>query len=478
MIREDDGTPARVTAVGAGKLDVAGALRTTITVDPATLSFGVLRPGTLPLARQLRVTNLGSSTASLTLAISRRDNDPNTTLTVSPSSLNLNAGQTATVNVQLSGTLPSAGAYEGAIHIQGGTVNVRVPFLYSVSDGIPFHAYALLGNGFVGYPGQRPVVGRFLILRLLDRYGVPLQGIPVTFRAALGGGSIQAADAWTDRLGIAAAIPILGPELGPQRFVADAGGLRVEFRGLARLRPAINTNGVVDAASQEPATFERGVAPGSYITIYGQALSDARKVFFTPYLPLALAGVSVSFDAPAAGISLPGRLHFVDPNQINVQVPWELEGLNSVRIKVSVGDLSSAVYTLPLARHSPAFFENFEGSARLAAALDENFRVIGSTNPAARGRVVQFFLNGLGPVTNRPPTGEITPADPLPLTVDRPTVLIGSRPAQVEYSGLAPYLVGVYQINARVPADVPSGLQPVTVTIGGVTSKPTNLPVR
>lgn len=478
VIREEDGAPARVTAVGAGKLDVARAVATTVTVDPATLSFGVLRSGTLPLTRQLRVTNLGSSTASLTLTVSRRDNDPNTTLSLSPSSLNLSAGQTAAVNVQLAGTLPSPGAYEGAVTIQGGTVNLRVPFLYLVSDGIPYNAYALLGGSFLGFPGQRPVVGRFLALRLLDRYGVPLQGVPVTFRSTLGGGTIQAADPQTDRLGIAAAIPILGPQLGSQQFVADAGGLRVEFNGRARMRPAVNTNGVVNAASQEPATFERGAAPGSYITIYGQALSDARQVFFTPYLPLALAGVSVSFDAPAAGLSLPGRLHFVDPNQINVQVPWELEGLNSVRIKVSVGDLSSAVYTLPLARYSPAFFEYLEGSRLLAAALDESYRVIGSANPALRGRIVQFFLNGLGPVTNRPPTGEITPDNPLPQTADQPAVLIGGRPAQVEYSGMAPRLVGVYQINARVPMDVPSGIHPVTVTIGGVASKATNLPVQ
>lgn len=476
-IREDDGTPARVTAVGAGKLDVAGAVRTTVTVEPATLSFGVLRSGTLPLTQQLRVTNVGSSTAALTLAVTRRDNDPNTTMSLSPASLNLAAGQTATVNVQLAGTLPAPGTYEGAITVQGGAVGLRVPFLYVVSDGIPFNAYALLGSGFLGYPNQRPIVGRFLALRLLDRFGVPLQGVPVTFRATLGGGSIEAADTATDRLGIAAAIPLLGPQLGAQQFVADAGGVRVEFNGLARLQPAINTNGVVNAASQEPATPERGAAPGSYITIYGQALSDARRVFFTPYLPLALAGVSVSFDAPAAGISLPGRLHFVDPNQINVQVPWELEGLNSVRMKVSVGDLSSAVYTLPLARHSPAFFEYLEGSRLLAAALDENFRVIGTSNPVARGRVVQFFLNGLGPVTDRPATGEITPTNPLPRTVDQPTVLIAGRPAQVEYSGMAPSLVGVYQINARVPADAPSGILPVTVTIGGVTSKATSLPV-
>jgi uncharacterized protein (TIGR03437 family) len=48
--------------------------------------------------------------------------------------------------------------------------------------------------------------------------------------------------------------------------------------------------------------------------------------------------------------------------------------------------------------------------------------------------------------------------------------MIGNQQAAVSYSGLAPGLIG-YQVNASVPSGISAGLQPITITIGGVTSK-------
>jgi uncharacterized protein (TIGR03437 family) len=46
-----------------------------------------------------------------------------------------------------------------------------------------------------------------------------------------------------------------------------------------------------------------------------------------------------------------------------------------------------------------------------------------------------------------------------------PDVYIGNTPASVLYSGLVPGLVGVYQVNALVPAGAPRGTM-VPVTLG------------
>src|ERR1039457_2036386 len=112
-----------------------------------------------------------------------------------------------------------------------------------------------------------------------------------------------------------------------------------------------------------------GLAPGSYITIKGTSLSDTIQVFSTPYLPVSLSTVSVSFDG--GGLSLPGHLHFVSPGQINVQIPWEFQGQSSVAMKVTIAgntaDLQSTVYTVPLANYAPAFFLNI---GTMADALD------------------------------------------------------------------------------------------------------------
>ncbi len=469
----DGAEPARVTAVGAGKLNVEAAVRADVTAEPATLSFGVVTAGALPMSRTLRITN--GSNSGLTLAVAPRDQDANLSLTVIPNSVSANA--TATISVRLEGTLSSPGAYEGAITIRGGAVDLRVPYLYLVGDGAPHNIFPLLGWDFVGNVSEL-VPGRLIGFKLIDRYGVPVRNSPVRFRVTLGGGSIDTADLQTDIYGIAAAKVYLGPQLGEQEFTAEAGGMTVYFNGRARVPPAIETGGVVNAAS-----FERNkpVAPGSYIAIFGRGLSETTRVFSTPYLPLSLARVSVSFDVPAKNLSLAGRLHFVTDSQVNVQVPWELQGLNTAWIKVSIGyESSSSVYTLPLADYSPAFFEYTEpASGRLLiAALDEDFKLVHTGNAARRGRVVQLYANGLGPVDNQPPTGEITPAQPLARTRVNPDVTVGGRPASVQFSGLAPYIVGLYQINIVVPSDAPTGLQPVVISAGGVDSKAANLPIQ
>jgi uncharacterized protein (TIGR03437 family) len=278
----------------------------------------------------------------------------------------------------------------------------------------------------------------------------------------------------TDDLGIAAATATLGPNPGDQEFTAEldnAPGLVVYFDGRAKLRPAINVDGAVNAGSS---VIGQGLAPGSYIAIYGVNLSETFRLFPTPYLPVSLSGVSVSFDVPSLGISLPGRINFVSNTQLNVQIPWELTGLNSVLMKVSTGPITeSAVYTLPLNNHAPGFFEARDpGGRMIIAALDfPGNNPVNSANPAIAGNIVTLYANGLGPVDNRPPSGEPTPSSPLARTLQTPTVTIGGLPAVVDFSGLSPTAIALYQLNVFVPAGLSTGLHEVILTIGGVQAK-------
>ena len=96
-----------------------------------------------------------------------------------------------------------------------------------------------------------------------------------------------------------------------------------------------------------------------------------------------------------------------------------------------------------------------------------------------RGAYVSIFCTGLGAVTNQPATGAASPAVPLAFTVATPTVTIGGVVAGVSYSGLAPGLVGLYQVNAQVPADVsPGSAVPVFISIGGVQSNTVTIAVQ
>jgi uncharacterized protein (TIGR03437 family) len=60
------------------------------------------------------------------------------------------------------------------------------------------------------------------------------------------------------------------------------------------------------------------------------------------------------------------------------------------------------------------------------------------------------------------------PSDPLAFAVIQPTILLGGVALDIQYAGLVPGSVGLYQINASVPKSVPPGLSmPLLITQGG-----------
>jgi uncharacterized protein (TIGR03437 family) len=257
-----------------------------------------------------------------------------------------------------------------------------------------------------------------------------------------------------------------------------------EFDGRVRAIPQITaTNGVQDAASN--AVPSGGFAPGSYISIFGTNLSENTMVYGTPYLPVSLAGVSVSFDSSGANVHAPGHLSYVSPTQINVQIPWELSGASSAVLKVTLSNSSSdssradnsalgtwqsQTITIPIAQYSPSFFHYTDSGQTVAAATDENGAIVGTGNPVARGHVLILYANGLGLVTSgtQPDSGDPASGTTLAHTAVTPTVSVGGQSGAVQFSGLAPGFVGLYQINVVVPTGIGTGLQPVTLSIGGV----------
>jgi minor extracellular serine protease Vpr len=148
---QDEG-PARVTAVGAGKLDAEAAVKTNVTCDPATVSFGVVTPAMIGASRALTIYN--GSSSPVTLAVVPTTTDPSAHLELS--STTIAAGQQDTIAVYLRGTVPAPGEYEGAITITGGAVPLRVPYLYMVGDGVPANAFPIQNTDFVDLADRSP----------------------------------------------------------------------------------------------------------------------------------------------------------------------------------------------------------------------------------------------------------------------------------------------------------------------------------
>jgi uncharacterized protein (TIGR03437 family) len=292
-------------------------------------------------------------------------------------------------------------------------------------------------------------------MRVIDPFGAPVANLPVTFKIQAGGGKFDplGGDKQTDVLGNAGVYVDLGPQQGDQVFLGTAGGYTQEFDGYARRLAFIQTGGVVNAA-----TFQAGagLAPGSYISTFGSDLSDSSQAETTTSLPVSLGQVSVSFDG--GGKSLPGHLHFISPGQVNVQIPWEYQGQSSVTMKVTLyGYLWGPPITVPLATYSPGVF----------AVTDAAGAAITASHPAKRGDTIVIYANGLGPVDTPQTSGDPASTTKLVGTTAGPVVTVGGAAATVQFSGLAPGFVGLYQVNVAVPANAPTGTQPLKLSIGG-----------
>ena len=75
-------------------------------------------------------------------------------------------------------------------------------------------------------------------------------------------------------------------------------------------------------------------------------------------------------------------------------------------------------------------------------------------------------------------SGSVAPLFPHSETVTEPRVTISGVPARLLYTGLTPTLVGLYQINARLPEEAPSGDDVVVkISIEGLESNPVTIAV-
>lgn len=480
---DSNGNPfaARVVAVGAGKLNAAGAVQTNVTVEPPAVNFGAVSGST---SKSLKITNTGTTSVTLSFAVNQRDADTKAAVTVSPSTVTLSARQAAFLTVTLTGT-PAAGFYEGVINVTGGAVPLRIPYLYLVSSLSVGNIIPVLGSNFVIEAGT----GVEIWFKITDGFGLALGNVPVGFAPTANVSGTTGPS--TDGEGFAGALMLAPNATGdPLSFLGGVPGTNfvAEFDGRVRGIPNINTTGgVMDAATGTAPTG--GFAPGSYATIFGTNLSETTMVYNTPYLPPSLAGVSVSFDSPSSNVHAAGHVSYVSPSQINVQIPWELAGSSSAMMKVTLSNSSSfdfsrtddsnlfnfqsQLVTIPIGQAAPSFFQYTDAGngQKVAAATDEKGVVVGSSNPVARGHVLILYANGLGVTTSgtQPASGDPSPSSPLATTAITPTVTIGGQSGQVLFSGLAPGFVGLYQINVSVPSGIGTGLQPVSLSINGVT---------
>jgi len=532
---DDYGDPVDVLEIGAGRLDAGAAASGTIAAqvvtadgsNPVSLSFGALKSGILPIKKQVQVTNLGASAATLSVGVATTVSAAGATVSVDQSSITVAPGASQVVNVTLSGSVPAAGEYNGAITFKNSTVSLRVPYLFlsgstSGYDMLPI-AYGQLvtyNPCIEGLPGGD---AGYVGVKLIDASGVPLTGQAVTFSvsprnsatlasAPIGSvgyavptcsGSPTSVTCNTDQYGIAYTEVKMGSAVGGTPGItatssAATGSMVFEFGGSSQCASEIIPAPSI-ASVTDPAGGGANIVPGSYLSINGSGLANPAEITasdgygdyaFWPPLPLSMDGVSVSFDVPGSYngkwydySGQPGYIEFVrgDSGQIVVQVPWELQGQSSVQMKLVVdGFAISNVVTVPLVQFAPALFTN----NNIVYAYDVTTSTeVSATSPANAGDVVSLFANGLGPVNNQPASGGYVAAAPNQVTTTtQPTVTIGGQAATVKFSGLDQALAdSIFWFQYTVQVTIPPGLtgsQPVVLSIGGLNSTPAPIPIK
>ena len=439
-------------------------------VQPAGLVFSG-NAGALLLPQEVTAQTTGGKTLNFTVGTRTQNGGP--WLTASPSAGSLaSSSDRPKIRVQAAPGTLAAGTYRGTVTVSfsdgtGSEVSVAMILRpagtttqgFGEKEAVCSPAEQVivstrLGNNFALPTGWPTTV----IAAVTNNCGLPVTNSTVAVNFSNGDGSIilqSQGDGiyvkdWvpTKITGASTSVQVtmraVNPLL-PESTLQLTGTLSVD-----NTNPVVADTGIVNAASL---TSNRPVAPGSIVTIFGSDLASSGTCFGgncadSLPLPTTLGGVSVrmgGFNAP---------LFFASPGQVNAQVPVELSNVTSADVVVTARGLVSTPRTLQIDANQPGIFV-IGGSQ--GAVLNENLSSNSPARPAVRGSVIQIFATGLGPTTPAVASGAAAPSSPTASLVTPVTVTIGGINAPVQFQALAPGFVGIYQINAQVPANVAAG---------------------
>jgi uncharacterized protein (TIGR03437 family) len=499
----------RVSATGAGNSPQTvtvsvNVLAPTLAPAPLVSQVGLLpvgAAGTGNLASTVTLSNLAAQSSGYSSTASTQDGG--NWLAVSPASGTVPASASSQVSVQVNTTGLSAGVRNGLVRLAFPDGTVRTITVVSLltagaSGGASLVAEAVpaagcqpsstlamvsdkLEDGFTVTAAQ-PVP---LEIQVKDSCGAPMQdggvraaptnGDPQLDLTHQGGGVWTAT--WPPR-GIASPVHVVVLARAPQQTASgllDLKGTVQAAPSTARAAPAV----VLNSASYLGAGQ---ISPGSWVSIFGDRMAEGTSTATAAPYPPGLGGTQVQLNDTALPVL------YVSPSQVNALIPYSLTANTVPQLLIQRSGTVSVGLGVTLADVEPAIYAVNQQGTGQGAILISNTGILAAppavfpgARAVKRGEYLEVYCTGLGAVNNPPAAGVPAPtSEPLATTVATPVVTIGGVQATVVgYSGLAPGVVGLYQINVQVPANAPTGdAVPVVVAVGNATSNTVTVAVQ
>ncbi|HUQ94486.1 MAG TPA: hypothetical protein VM120_22580 [Bryobacteraceae bacterium] len=207
------------------------------------------------------------------------------------------------------------------------------------------------------------------------------------------------------------------------------------------------------------------IAPYTYVTLkpvanatFGEATLSFTDLPGTPPMPDTLADIQVLVN------DVPAPIKTVSPGQIDFIMPPLSTNVASIVVTRQSTSQILAAATATAAPYAPALFTvNPDGNGQVVAKNPDG-TANGPSDRVGRSQTISLFGTGFG-IPPDVPVGS-APADKVPGSGVL-QVVIGTRvvPAEnITYFGLAPGMVGVWQIDVKVPDATPPDAQvPVAV---------------
>jgi uncharacterized protein (TIGR03437 family) len=208
-----------------------------------------------------------------------------------------------------------------------------------------------------------------------------------------------------------------------------------------------------------------GTPAGSLFSIYGSGLSTSTAQPTSTTYPTTLGGAMVTVNGELAPIS------YASPTQINAQMPQDTTpGVATVVVKVGSTTSNAVAATVP-ATANPGVFVS--GANRAIAQNYPSYTQNSPSTPAPAGSVLIVYFTGGGPVQGGSVlvTGKAAPNQAF-LVTESYSATINGVAATVDYAGLTPGFIGLYQANVVVPK-IAAGDHNLVITIGGTASAAT-----